>query len=78
MGAPPTQLPGTLLQACWRLYTHWQHLYTHRQLQAAASPHRPVLPPRSPPQVGPRSIAVIVDGESHTLGGVVTDVAWLQ
>lgn len=29
-------------------------------------------------QVGPRSIAVIVDGESHTLGGVITDVAWLQ
>lgn len=29
-------------------------------------------------QVGERSIAVIVDGESHTLGGVVTDVAWLQ
>ncbi|PRW56401.1 dna-directed rna polymerase i and iii 14 kda polypeptide [Chlorella sorokiniana] len=33
---------------------------------------------RKPIVVGPRSIAVIVDGESHTLGGVVTDVAWLH
>ena len=33
---------------------------------------------RKPIVVGPRSVAVVVDGESHTLGGAVTDVAWLH
>ena len=28
--------------------------------------------------VGPRSISVVVDGEGHTLGNVVRDVAWLH
>lgn len=33
---------------------------------------------RKPVVVGLRSAAVIVDGESHTLGAAVTDVAWLH
>lgn len=33
---------------------------------------------RKPIVLGPRSAAVIVDGESHTLAAAVTDVAWLQ
>lgn len=33
---------------------------------------------RKPIVVGPRSIAVVVDGEGHTLAGAVTDVAWLK
>ena len=33
---------------------------------------------RKPIVLGPRTAAVIVDGESHTLGRAVTDVAWLQ
>lgn len=33
---------------------------------------------RKPIVVGPRTIAVVVDGESHTLGAAVSDVAWLQ
>jgi hypothetical protein len=33
---------------------------------------------RKPIVVGPRSVAAVVDGESHTLGAAVTDVAWLQ
>lgn len=33
---------------------------------------------RKPIVVGPRSISVVVDGESHTLANTVRDVAWLQ
>lgn len=33
---------------------------------------------RKPIVVGPRTAAVVVDGESHTLGAAVCDVAWLQ
>lgn len=33
---------------------------------------------RKPIVLGPRTAAVIVDGESHTLAGAVTDVAWLH
>lgn len=33
---------------------------------------------RKPIVVGPRTIAVVVDGESHTLGAAVSDVAWLH
>ncbi|KAI3428326.1 hypothetical protein D9Q98_006706 [Chlorella vulgaris] len=33
---------------------------------------------RKPIVLGPRSAAVIVDGESHTLAAAVTDVAWLH
>lgn len=33
---------------------------------------------RKPIVVGPRTAAVIVDGESHTLGAAIADVAWLQ
>lgn len=33
---------------------------------------------RKPIVIGPQSIAVIVDGEGHTLANAVRDVAWLQ
>jgi DNA-directed RNA polymerase subunit L len=33
---------------------------------------------RKPITVGPRSIAVVVDGEGHSLGNAVRDVAWLH
>ena len=33
---------------------------------------------RKPIVLGPRSISVIVDGESHSLANAVRDVAWLQ
>ena len=51
-------------------------------LTAAAAAVPPVPPQpvarRKPIVVGPRSISVVVDGESHTLANTVRDFAWVQ
>ena len=76
---PSCLLPASLLPAC--LPADGRYWVAGVAQGVSANPYERRLVTsarRKPVVVGPRSIAVVVDGEGHTLAGAVTDVAWLK